>query len=40
MKKKQLEYHLKISEIPYEAVSGFRLDPKNYQNANDRDDLK
>jgi Cell division protein 48 (CDC48), N-terminal domain len=40
MKKKQLEYHLKIREIPYEAVSGFRLDPKNYQNANDRDDLK
>jgi Cell division protein 48 (CDC48), N-terminal domain len=40
MKKKQLEYHLKISEIPYEPVSGFRLDPKNYQNANDRDDLK
>ena len=40
MKKKQLEYHLKISEIPYEAVNGFRLDPKNYQNANDRDDLK
>jgi len=40
MKKKQLEYHLKIREIPYEAVSGFRLDPKNYQKANDRDDLK
>jgi hypothetical protein len=40
MKKKQLEYHLKICEIPYEAVSGFRLDPKNYQNPNDRDDLK
>lgn len=40
MKKKQLDYHLKISEIPYEAVTGFRLDPKNYHDTNERDNLK
>ncbi len=40
MKKRQLEYHLKISEIPFESVSGFRLDPKNYHDTNEMGDLK
>src|SRR5215207_5470924 len=31
MKKRKLEYHLKLREIPFEVSKGFRLNPKNYR---------
>jgi hypothetical protein len=40
MKKRKLEYHLKMIEIPFESVSGFRLDPKNYHDPNELNNLK
>lgn len=40
MKRRKLEYHLKIIEIPFESVSGFRLDPKNYHDSNELNNLK
>jgi hypothetical protein len=40
MRTQKLAYHLKISEIPYESVNGFRLDPKNYHDPNEMNNLK
>lgn len=40
MKSRKLEYHLKLSEIPFESVSGFRLNPKNYHDPNEMNNLK
>jgi cell division protein 48 (CDC48)-like len=40
MRRRKLEYHLKLSEIPYEAVNGFRLNPKNYHDSNEMNNLK
>lgn len=40
IKKRKLDYHLKIREIPYEAVSGFRLNPNDYRNKEDMENLR
>jgi hypothetical protein len=39
-KKTKLDYHLKISEIPYEPVSGFRLNPKDFRDKEDMENLR
>lgn len=40
IKKRKLDYHLKVREIPYEAVSGFRLDPNDFRNKEDMENLR
>ena len=30
-RKRKLDYHMKVSEIPYESVTGFRLNPNDFQ---------
>ena len=40
MKKKKLEYHLKLREIPFEASKGFRLNPKNYRDDSELEELR
>lgn len=32
MKKKKMQYHLKLKDVPREQVHGFRLNPENYRN--------
>jgi len=40
IKKRKLDYHLKIREIPYEEVSGFRLNPNDFRNKEDMENLR
>jgi len=40
IKKRKLDYHLKIREIPYEDVSGFRLNPNDFRNKEDMENLR
>jgi hypothetical protein len=40
LKKRKLDYYLKLEEIPYEKTLGFRLDPENYRNEEDLVDLR
>ena len=40
MKKKKLEYHLKLREIPFESSKGFRLNPKNYRDDSEFEELR
>jgi Cell division protein 48 (CDC48), N-terminal domain len=40
MKSRKLDYHLKLSEIPFQSVGGFRLNPKNYHDPNEMNNLK
>jgi hypothetical protein len=40
IKKTKHDYHLKISEIPYEAVNGFRLNPNDFRNKEDLENLR
>ena len=40
MKKKKLEYHLKLREIPFEVSKGFRLNPKNYRDDSELEKLR
>ena len=39
-KKRKLDYHLKLNDIPYQKTSGFRLDPNNYRDDSLLEDLK
>lgn len=39
-KKTKLDYHFKVSEIPYEPVSGFRLNPNDFRNKEDMENLR
>jgi hypothetical protein len=39
-KRRQLDYHLKLSDIPYENTKGFRLDPNNYRDDSLLEDLR
>ena len=39
-KKRKLNYHLKLNDIPYEKTSGFRLDPDNYRDDSLLEDLR
>jgi hypothetical protein len=40
IKKRKLDYHLKIREIPYDAASGFRLNPNDFRNKEDMENLR
>jgi Cell division protein 48 (CDC48), N-terminal domain len=40
IKKTKLDYHLKVREIPYEAVKGFRLNPNDFRNKEDMENLR
>lgn len=40
IKKTKLDYHLKVREIPYEAVNGFRLNPNDFRNKEDMENLR
>ena len=40
MKKKKLEYHLKLREVPFEVSKGFRLNPKNYRDDSELEKLR
>ena len=40
MKKKKLEYHLKLREVPFEVSKGFRLNPKNYRDDSELEELR
>ena len=39
-KKTKHDYHLKVSEIPYEPVSGFRLNPNDFRDKGDLENLR
>jgi hypothetical protein len=39
-KKAKVDYHLKVSEIPYESVSGFRLNPNDFRDKEDLENLR
>jgi hypothetical protein len=39
-KKRRLNYHLKLSDVPYEKTNGFRLDPENYRDDSLLEDLR
>lgn len=40
LKKKKMDFHLKLSEIPQEKVKGFRLDPEHFRDKTDMEDLR
>ena len=39
-KRRNLDYHLKLSDIPYENTKVFRLDPNNYRDDSLLEDLR
>ena len=39
-KRRNLDYHLKLNDIPYENTRGFRLDPNNYRDDSLLEDLR
>lgn len=40
LKKKALEFHLKLADVPQEKVNGFRLDPERFRDDKDLKDLR
>jgi len=34
------EYHLKLSDVPYENIRGFRLNPENYRYDSELEELR
>jgi hypothetical protein len=40
LKKRRLEYHLKLSDVPYEYTQGFRLNPENYRDDSELEKLR
>jgi aspartate 1-decarboxylase len=40
LKKMELDFHLKLSDVPQEKVAGFRLDPEHFRDKTDLDDLR
>jgi hypothetical protein len=40
MKKAKLEYYLKLSDVPHEAVRGFRLNPEDYRDDSELEKLR
>ena len=40
MKKLKLEYYLKLSDVPHEAVKGFRLNPDHYRDDSELEKLR
>jgi hypothetical protein len=39
-KKRNLEYYLKLSDVPYDSTGGFRLDPENYRDDSELEKLR
>ena len=39
-KRRNMDYHLKLRDIPYENTKGFRLDPNNYRDDSLLEDLR
>ena len=39
-RKRKLDYHMKVSEIPYESVTGFRLNPNDFRNIEDMESMR
>jgi Cell division protein 48 (CDC48), N-terminal domain. len=39
-KKSKLNYYLKINEIPYESVTGFRLNPNDFRDVDDMENMR
>ncbi len=39
-KKRNLEYYLKLSDVPYDYTQGFRLDPENYRDDSELEKLR
>jgi hypothetical protein len=39
-KKSKLNYYLKVNEIPYESVGGFRLNPKDFRDVEDMENMR
>jgi hypothetical protein len=40
LKKRNLEYYLKLSDLPYQNTGGFRLNPEYYRDEKDLEDLR
>jgi aspartate 1-decarboxylase len=40
LKRKKLDFHLKLSEVPQEKVGGFRLNPEHFRDKNDLEGLR
>ena len=40
LKKRNLEYYLKLVDIPYQNTGGFRLNPEYYRDEKDLEDLR
>ena len=38
--KTKSEYHLKLSDVPYESTRGFRLNPENYRYDSELEELR
>jgi hypothetical protein len=39
-KKSKLNYYLKVNEIPYESVTGFRLNPNDFRDVEDMENMR
>jgi Cell division protein 48 (CDC48), N-terminal domain len=39
-RKRKLDYHMKVSEIPYESVTGFRLNPNDFRDIEDMESMR
>lgn len=40
LKKKNLDFHLKLNDVPQEKVGGFRLNPEHFRDKTEMDDLR
>jgi hypothetical protein len=40
LKKKKMEYYLKLSDVPYEMTNGFRLNPDYYRDDKELEKLR
>jgi hypothetical protein len=40
LKKMNLDFHLKLSDVPQEKVRGFRLDPEHFKDKTDLEGLR
>ena len=40
LKKTQLDFHLKLNNVPQEKVGGFRLNPEHFRDKSNLDDLR
>lgn len=40
LKKRELDYHLKLVDVPFDVPKGFRLDPNYYRNDKDLESLR